>query len=35
VMSRLSRARTALGRLVGEPATEAAGNVVRFKPEGS
>lgn len=35
VMSRLSRARAALGRLVGEPATESAGNVVRFKPEGS
>jgi len=35
VMSRLSRARSALGRLVGEPTAEAAGNVVRFKPEGS
>jgi RNA polymerase sigma-70 factor, ECF subfamily len=34
VMSRLSRARTALSKLVGEPVVEGSGNVVRLKPEG-
>jgi len=34
VMSRLSRARTALAKLVGEPLVEGSGNVVRLKPEG-
>jgi RNA polymerase sigma-70 factor (ECF subfamily) len=33
VMSRLSRARTALSRLLGEAPTEGAANVVRLKPE--
>ena len=33
VMSRLSRARTALARLLGEDPAEAPGNVVRLKPE--
>ncbi len=35
IMSRLSRARSALARLLGDSPTEAKGNVVRLKPEGN